>query len=698
MCVYTLFSSFHEISKHHRDFPSRDDITVFSRLLLTCLLDTKWMLISDGWRRWSLSTLNSIERMGMKLFGDDGGSEAGDLSKIEINEEYARRFEHNKKREDLQRYEQQKKDGVIDDSEEDDESSDDDEDIVNYSTKQDLKFFDALLKVRNKDPSLKSNDAKLFDSDDEESDENEDVDGKTEKKKKPMFLKDVNAKHLIGNGPEFDDEDEEEDGKVKKKSYFEEQEEVRKEFLDAVADEEGDDDGELLKVKDGKNGDEEDDEDDREFEKKLDEYFKEDDKLDENEKFLKDYFRKKMWLEKDDSGKRLYGDEIDVSEDEEELEKQEDYERGFNFRYEENAGDRVMGHSRKVEGSVRKKENSRKVQRENKKARMAQAEYERIEELKYLKNLKKKEINEKLRKIREIAGIGEDNGFALEEHDLEEEFDPEEYDRKMKKAFDDNFYEADDVDPAFGSDEEDGELKKPNFDEEDDLLGLPKGWDEESDPGKGFKAIREKLLKNKVNVKNERDEEQLQDEEEKRKIFELEKELIKKGLEESYELEYEDIVAGTKTRFKYRPVNKNNYGLKAMDIIEVDEKELNQLVPLKKLATYREDEFTVPRHKIKEYKKKIKSLIRGESSHGLSNGSKRSKHDVVQAETETSEADVETGTSRSDAGNGDQKELSRTQRRRMHSKELKISLKRRMAYEGSTKTNKKRKHKAKDAA
>lgn len=637
--------------------------------------------------------------MGMKLFGDDGGSDAGDLSKIEINEEYARRFEHNKKREDLQRFDELKKKGVIDDSEEDDESSDDDEDIVNYSTKQDLKFFDALLKVRNKDPLLKSNDAKLFESDDEESDENEDVDDKKEKKTKPMFLKDVNAKHIIGNGPEFDDEDEEEGDKLKKKkkSYFEEQEEVRKEFLDAVANEEGDDDGDLLKVKEDKNGEGDEDEDDREFEKKLDEYFKEDDKLDENEKFLKDYFRKKMWLEKDDGGKHLYSDEIDVSEDEEELEKQEDYERGFNFRYEENAGDRVMGHSRKVEGSVRKKENARKVQRENKKERMAQAEYERKEELKYLKNLKKKEINEKLRKIREIAGIGEDNDFLLEEHDLEEEFDPEEYDRKMKKAFDDNFYEADDVDPDFGSDEEDGELKKPNFDEEDDLLGLPKGWDDEEDPGKGFKAIREKLLKNKVNDNDERDEEeQLQDEEEKRNISKLKQELIKKGLEESYELEYEDIVGGVKTRFKYKPVNKNSYGLKARDIIEVDEKELNQLVPLKKLATYREDEFTVPRHKIKEYKKKIKSLIRGESSNGLSNGSKRSKHDVVQAETETSKSDAETGKSKSDAENGDQKELSRTQRRKMRSKELKLSLKRRMAYEGSTKTNKKRKDKAKD--
>ncbi|KAI3796140.1 hypothetical protein L1987_38805 [Smallanthus sonchifolius] len=632
------------------------------------------------------SAFKSIERMVMKLFGDEGGSEAGDISKIEINEEFARRFEHNKKREDLQRFEELKKKGVISDSEDDDESSDDDEDIVNYSTKHDVKFFDALIKVKNKDPSLKNNDAKLFDSDDELDVENEGAGDKKEKKTKPMFLKDANAKHLMENGPEFDDEDEEQNDKYRKKSYVEEQEAVRNEFLDAVADED-DDDGEFLKVKNDNNGDE--DEDDREYEKKLDEYFKEDDKLDENEKFLKDFFRKKMWLEKDNgNGKVLHDDEIDVSEDEEELEKQEDYERGFNFRYEENAGDRVMGHSRKVEGSVRKKENARKIQRENKKERMAKAEFERNEELKYLKNLKKKEINEKLKKIRETAGIGESGGFLLEDHDLEEEFDPEEYDKKMKKAFDDSFYEADDVDPGFGSDDEDGELEKPNFDEEDELLGLPKGWDDKHGSGDGFLATREKTLKKKVKFEVG-NEEQIQDEEEKRKISKLEEELVKNELEEYYKLECEDTIGDLRTRFRYKPVNKNTYGLKAKEVLLVDEKELNQLVPLKKLATYREDEFVVPRHKIKEHKQKIKSLLRGESSDGPTNGSKKSKHDVGQTETEKSKSDAE---------NEDQKELSRKQRRKVRLNELKISTKRRMAYEGSTtKSNKKRKHKSKDA-
>lgn len=624
----------------------------------------------------------------MKLF-DDGGSDsdggAGDLSKIEINEEFARRYEHNKKREELQRFEEFKKKGVIDsdlDSEEDDESSEDEEDIVNYPNKHGSKFFDVLIKVRNQDPSLKNKDAKLFDVDNEDGEDDEADDNNKEKKKKPMYLKDVTAQHLLEKGPEFDDEDDEEENKDKKKSYSEEQELLRKEFLDAVGDE--DDEGEFLKVKNDKSGveDENEDGDEREYEKKLNEYFQEDEKLDENEKFLKDYFRKKMWLDKEaGSSKHLDDDgELDVSEDEEELERQEEYEREFNFRFEENAGDRVMGFSRKVDGSVRKKDNARKLQRKNKEERMAQAEFERKEELKHMKNLKKKELNEKLKKIRETAGIGENEVCVLDEHDLEEEFDPDEYDKKMKKAFDDNFYEADDVDPEFGSDEEDGELEKPNFDEEDELLGLSKGWDDEYGSGDGFLATREKTLKGKVVNSEELEKE---DKKKKRKRSELEEEVIKKELEEYYKLDYEDTIGDLKTRFKYRPVNKNTYGLKAKEILVVDDKELNQLVSLKKLATYREDEFVVPRKKIKEHKERIKSLLKGETS----DGGKRTKlsQQVGDVEKEKIENKVQSE---------EQKVQSRKQRRKEKQKEFKLKPSRLLAYQNiTTKPSKKRKHK-----
>lgn len=613
--------------------------------------------------------------MVLRLFGDSDGSsdESNDISKIEINKEFARRYEHNKKREDLQRLDELKKKGVIDDSEDSDSEESSDE-FSEDDGKKDLEFFNALLKVKNKDPVLKNKEAKLFES--ESEDEIGEMEKKGKKKEKPMYLKDVTAKHLIEEGPEFDDREEEEEDLKGVKSYSEEQEELRKAFFEAVeTDLNGDDNGEeLFKVKESANNgmeDGEDEDDAGEVDKKLDEYFGNEEKLDENSMFLKDYFRNKMWLDKGDSGGKVLDEEdIDVSEDEEEVERQEDYEREFNFRFEENPGERVMGHSRVVEGSVRKKTNARKLQRERKEERMARAEFERKEELKHLKNLKKKEINEKLRKIRKTAGIEEDGVWRLDADDLEEEFDPEEYDRKMKEAFDDDYYEANDVDPEFGSDrdEDGGELEKPDFDKEDELFGLPKGWDDMHGSGDGFEAARERILKQRVH--NEEEEEVIAADEGKKKKkckrSHLEEEVLNKELDEYYKLDYEDSIGDLKTRFKYRPVNAKRYGLNTKEVLLLDDKELNQHVPLKKLAPYREKEWKVPRIKIYNQKLKIKSILEGEEVSDTQNNRKRKYRDDDKSHTEES--------------NGDINSLSKSSKRRHRQAPYKLSQSRLMAY------------------
>ncbi|CAI9755825.1 unnamed protein product [Fraxinus pennsylvanica] len=579
----------------------------------------------------------------VKLFDDDSNGLDDDVSKIEINQEFARRYEHNKKREDLQRIQELEKKGVVsfrDDDSEDSSSEEEEEDILMTSKKQDLKFFDALIKVKKQDPSLNSKEANLFFSDSESMSEDE-SDNKNEnrkldnnndgrKGKKPMYLKDVVSKHLIEEGPEFNDEDDDDDedvnnknidGNVKVKSFLEEQEESRREFLKVleeaanVEDEEGD----FLRVK---NGNGKGEEDDGEIEEKLDDYFGEDEKLDEDTKFLKDYFRNKLWLD-DSKSNNIVDEDVGFSEDEEEIVKQEDFERGYNFRFEENAGDRVMGHSRKVEGSVRKKENARKVQRERKEERMVQAEYERNEELKHLKNLKKKEIKEKLQKIREAAGIREDGNYLLNEDDLEEEFDPEEYDRKMKEAFDNKYYNAEDMDPEFGSssDEDAAEYEKPDFDEEDRLLGLSNGYDEVKETGDGFLSARQRILKSKVHGE---DENQLVEDEgndlkegkrkRKWKPSEVENAVREQLMEEYYKLDYEDTIGDLKTRFKYKPVKSKRFGLSTEEIFMLDDKELNQYVSMKKLAPYREKEWKVPRIKTYQQKLRNRALLEGETS------------------------------------------------------------------------------------
>lgn len=612
----------------------------------------------------------------MKLFDDDDASSEEDISKIEINKEFARRYEHNKKREDLMRLEELKKRGLAGD-EDSDESSDEDSDASELANpKKDLQFLNALIRVKNRDPVIKEKEVKFFD----ENDVIEENKGKETKGKKgkPMYLKDVVAKQLIEEGPEFDADL----VGVAVKSYAEEQEELRRGLVAAAekAMDEVDDDGDLFKVKESGNEVEEDD-DVVEVEKKLDEYFGKDDNLDENEVFLKKYFRNRMWVGEDEGGKVPGEEGLELSDDEVAIEEQEDYEKRFNFRFEENAGDRILGHSRVVEGSVRKKNNARKAQRERKEEREAEAERERKEELKRLKNLKKKEMREKLMKIKETAGVEGDWVCPLDEDDLEDEFDPEEHDRKMRESFNDEYYGADDVDPEFGSDEEEDKgLKKPDFDKEDELLGLEKGWDEISSSRDGFLAAREKQLKRKA--ENEQYLEKMVEGEEegateeggkrkkKKKMSKLAKEILEKELEEYYKLDYEDTIGDLKTRFKYREVGPKRYGLSTEEILALDDKELNQYVSIKKLAPYREKEWKVDRSKVLSQKQRNKLLLKGEKLDDQNRKDEKKRRKSEENKPDDDDVDI----------NGDTSNLSRNKRRKLREAEYKLSNSRLMAY------------------
>lgn len=638
--------------------------------------------------------------MAPKLFEDDDEDSSlnEDISKFEVDENYGRRLEYNRKRQDLQKYEEQKKKGaIVDDSDDSDESSEEFEPEDDFENpRKDLKFFDSLLKVRRQDPSLKNKDVKLFESDEEDGVDEKDDEGKKgekDKKKKKMYLKDVQAKHLIEEGPDFD-------GHVKEgvKTYVEEQEELRKALRDAVEAAEADadeDDEDLLRVKESKG---EDVEVDEEFVKKVDEYFGEDAELDEGTKFLRDFFTKQMWKERDEKGKKVVIHEAELNEldqDEDELERQEEYE--IKFRHEEEDAGALKNYPRIVEDSVRNKENPRKAQRKSKEERMRIAEMERQEELKRLKNVKKKEIKEKMKKVLAIAGFKEGEECPINPKDLDDEFDPEEYDKMMKAVFDDKYYGKEDSD--FGSDED----EKPNFEKEDELLGLPKNWDVIK-PGDGFLAAREKTLKKKEDVIGDEDmdgeaeEEEGSDKEEEEEGKEQTEEsteskrkrkrkasLVQRAkealMEEYYKLDYEDTVGDLKTRFKYAKVEPNGFGLKTKQILALGDKDLNQYVSLKKIAPYREEQWKLDKSKKRELKLKIKELLGKKKSSrkkdkGDKKGPQNDRDDEKKPTSDEKNQNVDEG-----EGRDDESKLSRKAKRRRRQSELKPSHSRLMSYQ-----------------
>ncbi|KAG0539236.1 LOW QUALITY PROTEIN: hypothetical protein BDA96_03G305200 [Sorghum bicolor] len=617
------------------------------------------------------------------LAGSDEDSDGGeDLSKVQINEEYARRFEHNKRREALQRLEERRKQASsppLTTSDSESESSEEDEEAAIASRLVDRRVFEVIRRIRSGDPRILDKDAKVY-SESEEEEGGEEGEGaekeeefkqgkKKAKKEKPLYLKDVNARHLLEEGPEFAAQASRSSSKFERISYDEQQKKGLEAFLEAQKEvlRGDDDDDDLFQVKPkaraGADDEVEEDEEEKQTKELAGKVFGNDEELDENEKFLKEFFLKRPYLEAEK--RKSYLDDIqELSDDEEELEIQEENEHGYNYRHEEAmasgavVADRVMGHSRVVEGSVRKKESSRKQQRKSKEERMARVKQEQAEELKHLKNLKKKEIAEKLERILMIAGIEGDAACKLGADDLEEDFDPEDYDKKMQEMFDDSYYEADDVDPEFGSGEE-MDLKKPYFDKEDELLGLPKGWASEHSKEEST-ATDAKGAKGKISLKDK---------------VELEKEM-----EEYYKLDYEDTIGDIKTRFKYKQVKPNSFGLSACDILEADDKDLNQYVSIKKLSPYREDEWKVTHHKRQSKDfilggqkkgKKDKSVKKSRSEEGGPSSSKTEKDRLTNGQESTD----------------DKKKTTRSERRKRRKADLKISDDRLVAF---GKTNSKR--------
>ncbi|KRZ15148.1 Protein KRI1 -like protein [Trichinella zimbabwensis] len=291
--------------------------------------------------------------------------------------------------------------------------------------------------------------------------------------------------------------------------------------------------------------------------------------VDEGELFLRDYLLNRRYREKDDGDAVV--DNVDYEEDEILLEKQSEFERKHNFRFEEPNAHTIITYPRDVKDSLRRKDDSRKQIRERQKERKEREKLKREEEVKLLKNLKKKEISEKLEKIKETAKL---ESISLNDHDLDGDYDPDEHDRKMKETFNDEYYSRDDADQ-----------KRPQFSDSDD--------DEQFDndepttsSANTYRSINKKLKEEVLAQNSEID--------------------VEKYFDEYYKLDYEDVIGDIPCRFKYRNVMANDFGLSADEVFNNEDKTLNAWVSLKKMTQYTTEEEE--KYLLHSYQRKAKNV------------------------------------------------------------------------------------------
>eukprot|EP00887_Chlorella_sp_A99_P002553 scaffold6.g2553.t1 len=368
------------------------------------------------------------------------------------------------------------------------------------------------------------------------------------------------------------------------------------------------------------------------MQEKLEAYFGRDEQLGEADRFLKHYILNQGWVDRGDGGAsddELGGEDggqggvgVDEEEDEAFLEAAEEFEQKYNFRFEEPGGAearlrhaaswlarerlalprppaQIVTHPRKLEGTVRKEDDRRRRARAEKAARKVAEEAARREEVKRLKNLKRQEIEERMTRVRRVAGGVSQR--ALLDRLVAGDFDPEEYDAQMAAAFGDDYYEAE------VEDERESDLADEAFERE--LAAMAGyGTDEEEVAGGGgvsFAALRRRLVAGGAGGAGgagARDEEEEGSGEEEGEEEEegggegggaaaaaAARAEVQRLLEEYYKLDYEGTAGGMPTRFRYKAVAPDTFGLTPEEVLGMEDRELNQVVGLKKLAPYREE-------------------------------------------------------------------------------------------------------------
>jgi len=587
---------------------------------------------------------------------------------FKINDSYAKNYENWRSKEELQKLKGRlhisNDEDIMALSEGSSESSSSEEE---WDEEKEKSFFRALSCLKKKDPKIYNNDVTFFNKTGQApSAESQEKVKKKKENNKPYTLKDHERQMALENKLGMEDEATNETDNLPPKysdlSYVSKLKSIKDEFrnaLDGVESGSSDSEAEpnsskkaeafrdFLKPREDKDVDKESADyktwlkneltsfpvDDPETQYLHDHWIK-NEKLDEGEKFLRDYILNRKYMDGDDKGTKGYmkyndivhdSDEEGLSGDEKFEETRETFEHKYNFRFEEPDQEFIKRFPRTVSDSLRRPDDRRRLQRLSKKEQEEQRKTEKRMEIQRLKALKRKEIMDKIKQIQETTG---EDFLALKDEDLEKDFDPAEYDERMKQVFSEDFYGKDNADH-----------EKPRFDFvegiDDDVDVPAMDWDE-LDQGEDIDDAN--VVDKKTNKVSSAEIEaqpkasssrQLQQEliescegkggrgqnKRKRKSAFLEAlETIKPKFDPSahsnfqdyfdeyYKLDFEDLIGDLPCRFKYRKVVSNDFGLTTEEILNAPDRELNSWVSLKKTYQYRPDEEEL--YEVQAYRKK----------------------------------------------------------------------------------------------
>uniref|UniRef100_A0A8C7H3T6 Protein KRI1 homolog n=1 Tax=Oncorhynchus kisutch TaxID=8019 RepID=A0A8C7H3T6_ONCKI len=620
-------------------------------------------------------------------------------SDFKINSKFAEKYDKYRQKEELQRLKDKYGDQA-DESESGSESDGDSE--VEFDPKVERDFYRTLSLLKKKDPKIYQTDTTFYTVEDVSigDDAQPSTSNKTEK---PMYLKDYERKVIL------------ERGGAGSPSYIQEQRELKESFRKFIQDSDeecSEEDFQLLKrrtkTQEEKDKEEEDYVDwlkgqaelggpeEVQDMKYLRDYWN-DPELDEKECFLRDFVLNKGYMEKDDvdripSYDEVVNDDVEDSEEDGEsfLERQEDFERHYNFRFEEPDAQKIKTYPRTIATSVRSKDERRKLKREEVKDRKKKEKEQKHEQLKQLKNLKRNEIMQKLRRLQELTG---NEQLAFSQVDLEGDFDPQQHDQLMQKFFGDEYYgEEEGEKPQFEVEEleehwnwdtwtgeggeneyggEEGEEEEhegeeydqPNCEDPDFIMDADYDPSQPSTSKKQKKKEKMKVdapLMGKKRKKSHFAEVITQN----KPVFDPQEKSFEQYLDEYYKLDYEDIIDDIPCRFRYRQVLANDFGLSTDEILGADEKELNRWASLKKTCMFRSDKeemSDLQNYKIKgqNVKKKIEVLNSFyDKAEGKTNVGKKRRDRIKNAEKDDKdlEDDDEAGPSQQsstlDSGEG----------------------------------------------